>query len=472
MDDYESKSGVICRVCLRYDVNKCISLFEEYNDCLISEKITSIANVHIQKNDGLPNRICPDCLLELENAIKFKQKCENSNEILHSASITKPEVPLLVKVEISPDFVSTDGYLESDYENEVDIKPAELFLQNGKKSRAIDLRLECHDCGGFFKSKCKLRVHWKRAHQASQLVCDICKRQFKSYKAYHLHKKRKSKACTEAARTRIEGQGRGRTFHCKECNYQSKRIKDMATHSVLHTGLRPFVCNICHKGFTQQSSLQSHQEGKHKDYKVEATCEYCGKHLKGRTRVYRHLKMHTDNQVQCEVCKKTLKSKQYLKQHMKRHSNIKAYACEVCASTFYTSADLANHKRSLHNKEKKYKCEKCNYLSYRACTIKKHLAKHTATNIPCLICGMFVDNAEEFVVHQRRHFDKKYECPHCNSKFYSKKNLGRHVRVKHNCTMLVNKVSVRPASVKAESPNSGQFGDARSPVKIEKLSKT
>lgn len=453
-----------CRICLSCDTSiKYLSLFEKYTDCFISDKVSTIANVEIKKGDGLPDRICPDCLLELDNALKFKQKCEDSNKILRSTVTTNVNREVVIKEEKYSQYISSLDldYLESSVLYEDCIKQEETIIVDPTnktiKSRAVDLKLECHDCGELFKSKCKLRVHWRKVHQNSQLVCDKCKRQFKSFKAYSLHNKKNLKSCKTASLVNIEGLGKTRLFHCKDCEYKTKRIKDMEAHLVLHTGDRPFVCNFCHKGFTQQSSLQAHQESAHKEYMVETTCQFCGKHIKGRTKLYKHLRQHRPLQAQCEVCKKIFKSKQYLKQHVKRHSNVKGYSCEACAASFYTASDLANHKRTTHNKSKRFKCDICDYLAYRAEIIKRHRAKHSATNIPCLICGIFSQNQDEFLMHQKRHLDKKHQCPHCDSRFYGRKNLSRHIRVKHKCTMLVSKHIVNPITVKEESLNSGQY---------------
>lgn len=507
----ELKKNINCRVCLRYDLEKsqkCLSLFENYNNSLIAEKIKYVANIEIKKSDGLPSRICPDCLLQLETAIVFKQKCETSNKILLSvihqpsrickvafrvpvkkevdvvfgnrtdttkfdskAEIVQHEVPdnvvpnienpaikvvnknsenkepvnalpsHLIPKDEEPDYeVSDEEFVTDNLRNEeVRVEP----FENGKSqdsgnatgllkpSKAVDLKLICDDCGGSFKSKCKLKVHWKKVHLLSKLICPTCKRQFKSFKAFNIHKKKLLKSCRAASKVRIEGVGRKRVFHCKDCDYSTARIKDIDSHLVKHSGLRPYQCKDCLKCFTQHASLQGHREASHKDYRVVATCHYCGKIIKGRNRFYKHLKQHEPKYVQCEVCKKTLKSRANLANHMKRHSGVRSFTCETCSANFYTMAELCNHRKRVHFKAKSFKCDMCEYSAFSAGLLKAHRSRHSASNVVCLLCGMFLESAEKLAIHQKRHSDKNFCCPQCDKGFFRRDSLRRHILKKH-----------------------------------------
>lgn len=468
----EKPKTIICRVCLRSDNKirkKCMSLFEKYKNGLIADTINSLANVAIKEGDGLPTKICPDCLLELDAAVNFKSKCETSNELLKNTVIHdgyKPdstsELELDIKKEepldhsedyVDVEFMNEDYCVDPRYNLEVtqESQQEQILAEKPKKSKAIDLKLECHDCGGFFRSKCKLKVHWKKVHFLENLICPTCKRTFKSYKAYNKHMNSNNNPCMIATKVNIEGVGKQRIFHCKDCKYHSRRIKDIQSHLYIHSGVRPYECSICHKTFTQQSSLQGHQEVSHKMFKVEATCQYCGKYLRGRNSVYRHLKLHREKGVQCDICKKMLRNKKNLILHLTRHTGVKMFTCELCASSFYTLSELCNHKRMIHEKGKHiYKCDICNYTSYRSETLKKHKKRHTGSNICCQICGFFVPNTEALALHHKRHL-KKFQCPHCELKYARKDSLHKHVKAKHKFTFC-SLPSSKPIVVKTETP--------------------
>lgn len=451
----EEEKGGICRVCLCTAKKKSMSLFEKYKDSLVYDYINSLTNVQIKENDGLPDKICRVCLQDLERAIHFKQKCEDSNVFLLSTVNSSTPVEIDVKEvvvkkeepqETSLEFIETENdYFDSSELYDGDLVTTKREKKSGNKinlglhkSRAIDLKLQCDDCGEYFKSKCKIRVHWKQVHYKQNLICQDCKRTFKTITAFNKHEKNRRKSCSAATNFRIEGEGKSRVFYCKECSYKSARIKDIITHWVIHTGDRPYKCDLCPKTCTQQSSLAAHKESAHKDYKAEITCQYCGKYIKGRNKIYRHLKTHSDKGMTCPVCQKILKNRNSLNQHMQRHSGVKSYTCEKCAHSFYTGAELSNHKRMVHNKANKvwFKCELCDYKNYRKECVKRHKAKHTDTNVPCTVCGMFFESSQKLLLHQRRHFEeKKYSCPHCDMKFYRRDTVPRHIKAKHKFMM-------------------------------------
>ncbi|KPI95420.1 Zinc finger protein 510 [Papilio xuthus] len=348
----------ICRICWKSGVAKFKSLFDKFKNLPLFDHINILTNIEIKLNDGLPDTICSTCYKELETAVKFKEKCENANCIFKNKdieNILKGEDKYSeITVKNEPDEFAEESddaefNISIEYPEDKSLKSKSLD-RSDKKKPSTETTVQCHDCGSYFKSKCKLRVHWKRTHLLNSLICSACKRTFKSYKAYHSHMSTKKRSCTSLQSNMIDitGIGKARLFYCKECPYKTKRIKDIQNHIVIHNGDRPYKCDICLKTFTQLSTVQNHKEMVHKKYKVEITCQICGKSVRGRSQVYRHIRSH--DKVQCPICEKSM-SRLSQKQHMQRHSGSKSFTCEVCALAFYTAAELYNHRRN-HNKDK------------------------------------------------------------------------------------------------------------------------
>ncbi|GBN75127.1 Zinc finger protein 234 [Araneus ventricosus] len=169
-------------------------------------------------------------------------------------------------------------------------------------------------------------------------------------------------------------------------------------HSVVHTGVKQFICNVCQKLFKRKSHLKTHLFI-HEEIKPYS-CSICGKSFTQKITLQRHGLVHTgEKPFICELCSKGFKRKRDLKSHMPIHTGEKVYSCEVCGTAF-TRKECLNHHDLIHKDDKPFECEVCGKSFRRKGHLKRHALTHTG--------------------------DKPFECKLCGRMFSAKSNLNRH----------------------------------------------
>ncbi|KAA8580968.1 zinc finger protein PLAG1 [Etheostoma spectabile] len=226
-------------------------------------------------------------------------------------------------------------------------------------------------------------------------------------------------------RRRAEGKPK-KNFSCQECQKAFNSLEKLKVHSYSHTGERPYRCSHpdCTKAFVSKYKLLRHMatHSPEKNHK----CSYCEKMFHRKDHLKNHLHTHDPYKeaFACQECGKSYNTKLGFKRHLALHAaNSGDLTCQVCLQPFPSTGVLLEHlkthagKSSSGTKEKKHRCEHCERRFYTRKDVRRHMVVHTGR--------------------------KDFLCQYCAQCFGRKDHLTRHVKKSHARELL--RVKTEPA---------------------------
>ncbi|XP_042366404.1 zinc finger protein PLAG1 [Plectropomus leopardus] len=226
-------------------------------------------------------------------------------------------------------------------------------------------------------------------------------------------------------RRRAEGKPK-KNFPCQECQKAFNSLEKLKVHSYSHTGERPYRCShpACAKAFVSKYKLLRHMatHSPEKNHK----CSYCEKMFHRKDHLKNHLHTHDPYKeaFTCQECGKSYNTKLGFKRHLALHAaNSGDLTCQVCLQPFPSTGVLLEHlrthagKSSGGTKEKKHRCEHCERRFYTRKDVRRHMVVHTGR--------------------------KDFLCQYCAQRFGRKDHLTRHVKKSHARELL--RVKTEPA---------------------------
>ncbi|VVC94650.1 unnamed protein product [Leptidea sinapis] len=345
----------LCRTCMKSnlimeDLFTPIKL-DDNNLLVFSDILVASTSLQVQKEDGLPQRICDSCANILKLIATFRnQAIQTEKELQKLLLVSK------IKNEVSD--IELKDEIDSEYFNDcedffIDTKD-EVKETNSKKHES---KIACAQCSKTFFRQTSLEKHISKRHTISNEVlnnlkveytpdlftCSQCLKTFKSEKLLATHLKQH--------RTYEH-------FMCDNCNKVLSSKTLLRRHMKLHTDERPFKCSECPKTFSQLCSLKDHK--RIHTGETPFLCSECGRGFNNNSNLRQHLLRHTGvKPFMCSLCPKSFCTKGQLKSHSDTHTGVHPYKCHECGASFTKLNSLKKHSM-IHLGIKPFSCDTCN----------------------------------------------------------------------------------------------------------------
>ncbi|XP_053685702.1 zinc finger protein 271-like [Sabethes cyaneus] len=155
-----------------------------------------------------------------------------------------------------------------------------------------------------------------------------------------------------------------------------------------------YECDVCDSRFLAAGSLRLHKTGHNygtPEPKKAYPCRFCGRQFSHLQTLGDHEKVHIDDRYNCGACGARYSSKSGLRNHLSKNEACNAsyqrqkrarkqeeeeqkeHGCEICGKKYRHRKSLLEH-RSLHFRNKQYRCDRCGVMFETTGGWRKHRA--------------------------------------------------------------------------------------------------
>ena len=280
-------------------------------------------------------------------------------------------------------------------------------------------RIECKECGTFYKDVYYLKKHNARKHSSQDLQCDQCE-----YRT----------SMMEDLKKHIDSKHDPTRHTCEFCgkDFAMKRGLDVhmiQKHSKEHKG-QELLCNQCdYKVIGQPSKLEVHIETKHNSAKF--TCIHCDFVFDDGGDLEAHMsKDHAgENAKKNEVVKSSERNR------MEREAR-KDYPCKECGDIFKKRGALRHHRIAQHQNVT-FSCpeDKCNFKTKHKALVKHHQKiKHMGLLKSCDLCNFKAPTKtrlDSHKINKHKVTPIVFSCNKCEVKHSSQEKMRKHMLLMH-----------------------------------------
>uniref|UniRef100_A0A182RH04 Protein krueppel n=1 Tax=Anopheles funestus TaxID=62324 RepID=A0A182RH04_ANOFN len=423
----------MCRTCLQPCVSQ--SIFEKDESLLLSyaEKVMQCVNVTIRAADNLPDRICSQCIEDLNVAFRFRLNCMEANTLLEGSGTfdcieeKQPDLaPIVMPLESVPDdevqiAIHLDTGVMYTYKPPAGLNVKLTHSLLGSEETTANDENSTTTIVGILANTDEDEVA-KEVDPPTTLIddpvpnsndtTDVSKEDDVEYLVYLENESDVVQALaenTELMQSNLAKQTEPPTNH--------NAVTENQNHSTEEEGVK-----------TLQTIRKTNRPNEMKPTIEMITSEPTtdGTGVETVIRIKRNLAGPKPSFL-CKICNVTYKHKHALDTHMRRHWGDRPHKCEYCEKSFVVPFELQRHVR-IHTGQKPYKCQYCDraYSDFGSKT--KHERTHTGERpYACDFCGKTFSYSHVLSSHRLIHTGvKKYGCTICGKHFSKSHHLKSH----------------------------------------------
>ena len=324
----------------------------------------------------------------------------------------------------------------------------------------------CPICNKTFTSENQLEKH-QRFHVQKCFSCNICHEIFEKKWLYDQHLSEKhgqqleKSSCPECNKefspphlllAHIQSHHKkDNQFRCFVCSLNFNKKHNLLTHLASWHPQEKFpYCPVCMDIFSDKKALETHDcpGAEIKNREIVCHLHPTPERFTSRVELDNHMKEKHGTQegsfnISCCICQKKFLLKNNLLKHLRnvhKQGESNKHFCPTCGKQFYYKDDLRNHI-PVHNGEMSFKCpiESCDkaYSTLKALKKHKKLSHEVdVSSVTCNICQKKLSTKFKLKAHMLVHTSAKpFSCVHCNETFKEKRNVIKHIKLKHMKTL-------------------------------------